>query len=374
MKIYVKAGIGVVALLFASAVGIWVLKTYSKATVQDATGDAVKTEVAVATATSGELPEVLRGIGSLEATRQVMVTTEASGLVTRILFRAGEKVRAGQPLVQLNDEPERGELAKLTAQAIDARAILERTKRLLPQQAATQEQLEQAQSAYDQVNGEISHIKALIDQKQIKSPFDGVLGVRKVNLGQFVHTGDQMVSLTDGKTLYANVTLPEQSAGQVRVGQAMVVTVDAYRGRHFEGFVTTIEPQVDPGTRTLLVQATLPNQDASLAPGMYVSASISLPPLPDVVTVPETAVSYSAYGDFVYVVRGQDAHSLSVKQVYVKTGERFSGRIAIKTGLAAGERVVTSGQLRLRNNAPVRVIANDTVTVGEKNTPDHMLQ
>lgn len=324
-------------------------------------------KVAVAPVLQADFPVVLSGIASLEATRQVQVAAEVDGRVAQILFTPGERVRAGQLLVQLNDAPEQGELARLQAQARNARALLERTRRLVPQQAATREQLDQAQADYDQAAGEIKRIQALIEQKRVKAPFDGVLGVRRVHLGQFARAGDPLVSLTDASSVYANITLPEQALGALRTGQPVTVTVDAHAGRVFEGTVTTIEPQVDPGSRTVRVQATLANADGALAAGMFAHGQVALPPRPGVLTVPETAISYSAYGDSVYVVTppkaGDSSAPLTVTQAYVQTAERVRGRVVVTKGVKPGDRVVTSGQLRLHNGAPVEISAQDTVAL-----------
>ncbi|WP_427939763.1 efflux RND transporter periplasmic adaptor subunit [Achromobacter marplatensis] len=326
-------------------------------------------KVAVAPAVRADFPVALTGIGSLEATRQVQVPAEVDGRVTQILFTAGQHVQAGQLLVQFNDAPEQGELARLQAQARNARTLLERTRRLLPQQAATREQLDQAQADYDQAAADIKRVQALIEQKRVKAPFDGVLGVRRVNLGQFAKAGDPLVSLTDATTLYANITLPEQALGALRTGQSVTVTVDAHAGREFSGQITTVEPQVDPGSRTVRVQATLPNADGALAAGMFAHGRIGLPHRPDVITVPETAVSYSAYGDSVYVLTppaaDQQGAAPTVRQAYVKTAERVRGRVVVTEGLEAGDQVVTSGQLRLHNGAAVDIIAADTVALGD---------
>jgi len=323
-------------------------------------------KVAVATARQADFPVTLSGIGSLEAARQVQVAAEVDGRVDRILFTSGAQVQAGQLLVQLNDAPEQGELARLQAQARNARALLERTRRLLPQQAATREQLDQAQADYDQAAADIKRVQALIEQKRVKAPFDGVLGVRRVNLGQFARAGDALVSLTDGSAMYANITLPEQAMGVLRAGQPVAVTVDAHAGRIFDGKITTVEPQVDAGSRTVRVQATLPNADGALAAGMYAQGQIGLPARPGVITVPETAVSYSAYGDSVYVVtppKAGEQGGTTVRQAYVKTAERVRGRVVVTEGLQAGDQVVTSGQLRLHNGAAVEVGAEDTVAL-----------
>ncbi|AHC45821.1 putative Co/Zn/Cd efflux system membrane fusion protein [Achromobacter xylosoxidans NBRC 15126 = ATCC 27061] len=324
-------------------------------------------KVAVAPVLQADFPVALSGIASLEATRQVLVPAEVDGRVAQILFTPGERVRAGQLLVQLNDAPEQGELARLQAQARNARALLERTRRLVPQQAATREQLDQAQADYDQAAGEIKRIQALIEQKRVKAPFDGVLGVRRVHLGQFARAGDPLVSLTDAASVYANITLPEQALGALRMGQPVSITVDAHAGRVFEGTVTTIEPQVDPGSRTVRVQATLANADGALAAGMFAHGQVMLPARPGVLTVPETAISYSAYGDSVYVVTPPKAGDTSapptVTQAYVQTAERVRGRVVVTKGVKPGDRVVTSGQLRLHNGAPVEISAQDTVAL-----------
>ena len=320
-------------------------------------------KVAVAPAVQADFPVSLSGIGSLEATRQVQVPAEVDGRVAQILFNPGESARAGQLLVQLNDAPEQGELARLQAQVKNARAQLDRSRRLLPQQAATREQLDQAQADYDQAQGDLRRVQAQIEQKRIKAPFDGVLGVRRVNLGQFARAGDPLVSLTNTSTMYANLTLPEQALGALRPGQSVRVTVDAHPGRAFTGKVTTIEPQVDPGTRTVRVQATLDNADGALAAGMYAGSGQSARAAGRDYRA-ETAVSYSAYGNSVYVVNpAQEGKGLTVRQAYVKTAERMQGRVVVSEGLQAGDRVVTSGQLRLHNGAAVELSEQDTVAL-----------
>ncbi|MDG9966811.1 efflux RND transporter periplasmic adaptor subunit [Achromobacter mucicolens] len=364
MKARSRAG-AVVALAVAAALAGGAMYWKSKAAAPGGGWSMPPAKVAVAPAVQADFPVMLAGIGSLEATRQVMVAAEVDGRVAQILFTPGEAVKAGQLLVQLNDAPEQGELARLQAQARNARALLDRTRRLVPLQAATREQLDQAVADHEQAAADVRRVQALIDQKRIKAPFDGVLGVRRVNLGQFARAGDPLVSLTDASSLYANLTLPEQALGALRVGQPVAVTVDAHAGREFPGKVTTVEPQVDPGTRTVRVQALLTNPDGALSAGMYAQGRIGLPDRPDVITVPETAVSYSAYGDSVYVVTPPEAGAAAptVRQAYVKTGERLRGRVVVTEGLKAGDRVVTSGQLRLHNGAAVEILPDDTVAL-----------
>lgn len=353
------AGVGI---LVMAGAGWWVFHQRAQAGTPAWSAPAVK--VAVAPAIQAPLAVALAGIGNLEASRQVQLSAEVDGRVAQILFQPGEQVRLGQLLVQLNDAPEQGELTRLEAQARNTRALLDRTRRLLPQQAATREQLEQAQADHEQALGDIKRIQALIAQKRITAPFDGQLGVRRVHLGQFARAGDPLVSLTDNRTMYANITLPEQALSRVRARQEVSVRVDAYGERRFHGQITTLEPQIDPGSRTLRVQATLPNPDGALAAGMYANALVVLPERAEVITVPETAVSYSAYGDSVYVV-AQAGNAASVKQVYVKTGERTDGRVVVTEGLSAGKQVVTSGQIRLHNGAAVEIASDDTLALAQ---------
>lgn len=322
--------------------------------------------VAAEEARAKTVPTLLMGIGELEATRQVMVTSESSGLVTAILFNAGARVHAGQTLVQLNDAPEQGQLIKLKAESVNAKAQLARTRTLFRQQAATQEQLDQVQANWQQLQGEIVRVQALIDQKRIKAPFSGVLGVRKVNTGQFIQAGDGMVSLTDAGEIYANITLPEHALPVIKTGLKMKITVDAYPNQTFSGTISTIEPMIDRGTRTLLVQATLVNSDNRLSPGMFVKGSISLPDPQRIVSVPETAISYNAYGDFIYVVDKNDENKLVARQVYVQTGRRDGNHVAIVEGIKAGVRVITSGQLRINNGAPVEIASVDTLATEDQ--------
>ena len=200
----------------------------------------------------------------------------------------------------------------------------------------------------------------MIDQKLIKAPFAGELGLRQVELGQYVGPGDALVTLTDLGQLYANFTLPEQDRASLAVGQTVEVRADAFPGEVFQGAITAIEPQVDPTTRVIRVQATLANQEHRLLPGMFAKARVVMPPAENVVSVPATAVDHTLYGDSVFIVAsdGPDADGKSkhkAVQTFVETGAQFEGRIQIVRGVAPGDVVVASGQLKLQNGAPVTV-------------------
>jgi multidrug efflux system membrane fusion protein len=322
--------------------------------------------VAVA-ATAQAVPQSFGGIGSLVAVHQVTVSPEVGGRVTRIFFEAGAAVHAGDPLVQLNDEPERGDLANFQAQARLGQINLLRAKELASRGNGPQVNVDTSQSQLDQANAEIAKTQAQIAQKLIRAPFAGALGIRQVDLGQYVNPGAALVSLTDLDTLYANFTLPEQNRAKLSVGQTIVVVVDAYPGRTFPAQLSTIEPQVGADTRTIKLQATLANPDHLLMPGMFANARVVLPSLPDIVTVPETAVEYTLYGDSVFVVREEPAAqaggapALKVKRTFVKTGDHFDNKVAIIEGLKPGDRVATSGQIKLTDGAAVTLTASDAL-------------
>jgi membrane fusion protein, multidrug efflux system len=320
------------------------------------------TPVAVAEAKSEVIPNLMVAVGDLAAVHQVNVTSDVSGRITDIMFTAGSSVKAGSPLVQLFDGPEQGDLASFKAQATGAQLSLDRAKQLAARQFGPQSTVDAAQATYDQANAGIAKTEAIISQKLVRAPFDGELGVRHVEVGQFLTAGTQIVTLTDLSTLYANFTIPERGSAALEVGQTVRIAVDAYPGRTFEGKINAIEPQIAADTRNIRVQATIANPDHILKPGMFTTTTVVLPDKAPVVTVPETAVDYTLYGDSVFLItekKGDDGKSsLTVARTFVRTGNRIQGRAEILTGLKAGDRVVAVGQLKLQPGAAV-VISTD---------------
>src|SRR6201991_3440764 len=207
--------------------------------------------VTVAQAKSEVIPNLLTAVGDLAAVHQVNVTSDVSGRITEILFTAGTEVKAGSPLIQLFDAPEQADLASFKAQATVAQLSLDRAKQLASRQFGPQATVDSTQAAFDQANAGIARTQAVISQKLVRAPFDGELGVRKVEVGQFLTAGTQIVSLTDLSVLYANFTTTEKQSAQLKVGQTVRVVVDAYPGRIFEGRITTIEPQISTETRNI---------------------------------------------------------------------------------------------------------------------------
>ncbi|MGP9811708.1 efflux RND transporter periplasmic adaptor subunit [Rhodopseudomonas sp. NSM] len=315
--------------------------------------------VSIAEAKSEVVPNLLTAVGDLAAVHQVNVTSDVNGRITDILFTPGSEVKAGAKLLQLYDAPEQADLANYKAQVKVAELSLDRAKQLAARQFGPQATVDQAQASFDQANAGIARTEAVISQKLVRAPFDGVLGVRRVEVGQYLTAGTQIVTLTDLSRLYTNFTVTEKDSGTLKVGQAVRVTVDAYPGRVFEGKITTIEPQISAETRNIRVQGTLDNPEHILKPGMFATTTVVLPDKPAVITVPETAVDYTLYGDSVFLIKEEKADDgktgLTAVRTFVRVGERVHGRAVIQTGLKAGDRVVAVGQLKLQSGAAVAI-------------------
>ncbi len=315
--------------------------------------------VSIAEATSEVVPNLIGAVGDLAAVHQVNVTSDTNGRVTEIMFEAGATVKKGQPLVQLFDGPEQGDLANFKAAASVARINLDRAKQLAERQVGPQATVDTTQAVYDQALASIAKTEAVISQKQVRAAFDGVLGTRRIEVGQYLTAGTQIVSLTDLSAVYVNFTVTEKDSGKLAVGQAVRIKVDAYPGRSFEGKLTTIEPQISADTRNIRVQATIQNPDGVLKPGMFATTTVVLPNKPAVVTVPETAVDYTLYGDSVYLIQEKKTDDgkteLHAVRTFVRTGDRIDGRAVITQGVKAGDRVVAVGQLKLQSGALVAI-------------------
>jgi len=315
--------------------------------------------VTVADAKSEVIPNLLVAVGDLAAVHQVNVTSDVSGRITDILFTPGASVKAETPLVQLFDGPDQGDLASFKAQATGAQAALDRAKQLAARQFGPQSTVDAMQATYDQAIAGIAKTQAIISQKLVRAPFEGELGVRHVEVGQYLTAGTQIVTLTDLSQLYANFTVPEKDSAALKVGQIVRVTVDAYPGRTFEGKINAVEPQIATDTRNIRVQATFDNPDHILKPGMFTTTTVVLPDKPPVITIPETAVDYTLYGDSVFLITEKKEvdgkTSLTAVRTFVRTGNRINGRAEVLNGLKEGDRVVAVGQLKLQSGAAVAI-------------------
>jgi multidrug efflux system membrane fusion protein len=320
-------------------------------------------QISAVVATSEAVPHQVSGVGSLAAVHQVTVTPEVGGRVTEITFTAGARVKAGDRLVQINDAPDQGDLANYQAQQRWTTVSLQRATALAARQFGPQTDVDNWTTQLDQAKAQIQKTQAIIAQKSIRAPFGGELGVRQIDLGQYLNPGAPIVTLTDLSTLYVNFTLPSQVTPQIAVGQKVEVTADAFPGRKFQAAITTIDPQIRAETRTITVQATMANPDEALRPGMFVNAQVVLPEDGQQVVLPETAVDYTLYGDSVYVIQpdgtGADGKPvLKAHRTPVKTGLRWANKVAVLSGIKAGDQVVAAGQIKVQDGAAVTVTGN----------------
>ena len=308
-------------------------------------------------------------VGTFVAVNGTDVTTEAGGVVRSIEFDAGQPVAAGAVLVRLNTANEDATLKALQASAQLARVQADRWQKLSRDQLVSKDDAQQKLTAAATAQAQVEAQRALVAQKTIRAPFSGVLGIRKVNLGQYVAPGAAVVSLQQLDPIYLDFSLPEREIGKMVVVTLIRASVDALPGQVFEGEVTAIEPQVDANTRNFKVQATLPNPDRAMRPGGFAKVGFDLGGARDVVVIPQTAVSFNPYGNAVFVVskvkrkpgekdmqgKPLTGDKFVVTQRFVKTGATRGDLIAVTDGLKPGEQVVTSGLLKLRNDAEVTI-------------------
>lgn len=322
------------------------------------------TKVALAPVERTVAPRALHGVGALEAARQVALAAETPGRVTRIAFESGQTVKAGQLLVQMNDAPEQAERLRLQAQLRNAETVLARTRMLKADQVATQEQLDKAIAARDMAKGELRRVEAVIAQKAVRAPFDGVIGIRRVHEGQYLNAGEAVASLVDAGTMHVNFSLDEQAVRHLQPQQPVVLQLDAWPEQAFDARITAIDPLIG-ASRTVQVQASLPNVDGKLRAGMFAGIRVQRPQQEEVLTVPETALTYNAYGQTVFIARQAETQGLTVHRVAVKTGERWDGRVEIESGLAEGDQVVVSGQIKLSDGMQVEPVASNTLNAAD---------
>ena len=298
----------------------------------------------------------------------VAVTAQESGLITDIRFESGRSVRKGDVLVQQYVEDEQVRLNGLRAELDLARKSYDRSQSLIGKQAVSQSQLDSTLSELERMTALVQNLEVSIAKRTIRAPFDGVLGIRKVNVGQYIEPGDEIVTLEALDPIYVDFRIPQSRFPDTRIGQSVRVAVDAYPGKAFEGTINALEPQVDPATRSFLVQAIIDNGDLALRPGMYVNTHVLLAAREKVLTLPQAAIVYNPYGNSVFVVEPGEAGQLVARAAYVKLGDTRGDQVAVLSGIEAGARVVTAGQLRLRNGSPVKV--DDRVVIGNSPDPD----
>ena len=303
-----------------------------------------------------DVPAALEAIGTLEAVRQLMLSPEVAGRVVAIHFNAGDRVKAGQTLVKLYDAPEQADRTAALADAALARNQFDRAEALAPKGAISKAVLDQRRAERDRAEAAIGQLDARISQKSVRAPFSGEIGLRRIDLGQYLSPGDAIATLTSLDQLHVNFTVPQQDLGLLRQGAQVNVAADAWPGRIFTATVQAIEPRISNDTRNVTVQAVLPNADEALKPGMYVKVALTLAPETGRLVVPATAIMTSAMGDSVVVVRHMDAGGIGTAEIVeVSAGRRIGDRVVVASGLKAQDVVVTTGQIRIQPGQKVRV-------------------
>ena len=315
--------------------------------------------VTVATAKMTQWEKTLSSVGSLEAVQGMMVSAEMSGKVRRIAFKAGAWVEAGELLLQQDISEERAALRAADSRARLADKDLQRAKLLNNENVVTEAVLDEKAAEYEQAVAEMERIQAIISKKTIRAPFAGRLGIRLVNKGQFLESGQAIVSLQSMDPIFVNFKLPQQNIRHLEASLGVRAYPSDNKDVYVSGRITALNPDVDPGTRNIQVQATLANADEQLRPGMFVRVSVLLPEPEPVLAIPVTAVLHAPYSDSVFVVDGDaaasDQVSLVLRQTFVQLGEKRGDFVSVLDGLQSGETVVSTGVFQLRNGMPVTI-------------------
>lgn len=327
--------------------------------------------VATAVATAQTWRNTLSAVGTVESFQGVTLRSEIEGRILRIAFQSGAAVKAGELLVELESSEEQAQLKSLEATTRLATATLQRAKDLRANNTNTEVELETAEATHAQALAAVERLRSTLAKKQIVAPFTGRLGIRHVNIGQFLNKGDTIVTLEAINPAYVDFALPQQDLPHLKAGLPVRVRVDAFPEKNFEGRIEAIDPRVSSETRNVRVRAVVPNPDEVLRPGFFAQVSVELPDETNVLELPATAVVYSPYGNSVYVVvekSGADgAKQLVAEQRFVTTGAKRGDLVSILKGIAAGDNVVTAGQMKLRNGAPV--VINNSVVPSSSPTP-----
>jgi membrane fusion protein (multidrug efflux system) len=348
-----------VAITVIGALGFVKFRQIQTAIAQGAAFQPPPEAVTTIVAEQEEWPTTLSAIGTMVAVQGVTVSADLPGIVDRIAFDSGRTVQEGDVLVRLDTRQEQAQLAAAEAQRDLAGQNFERMRSLVEERAVTRADYDRAEAEQKQAAARIGEIRATIERKTIRAPFSGILGLRQVNLGQYLTGGDPIVPLQSLSPIYVNFGVPQQEAAQIQVGRKLRITTDTVAGVEFAGRITALDSIVDQTTRNVQVQATLANPQGKLRPGMFVQTEVVLGANRSVIALPASAISYAPYGDSVFVVSDIDGSNgqkyRGVRQQFVKLGGARGDQIAVVSGVKPGEEVVTSGVFKLRNGAAVQI-------------------
>jgi len=318
------------------------------------------TVVTSAKVEKGNWVPILHAVGSIAPVQGATISAELAGTVAAVGFESGTPVKKGEMLIKLDAAAEEAQLRSNQAEAELAKADFERARDLANRKVISQAELDAASAKLTQKLAAVENEKSLIAKKQIIAPFDGIAGIRAVNVGQMVPVGAQLVSLQQLDQVYANFSLPQQDLARVQVGLPVKVTTDAIQDREFEGKLTAVNSSIDPATRSVSVQATLDNSDHALRAGMFARVQVILPDQKPTLFIPATAVSYAPYGNSVYLIEKKQNEQtkkdeLVLRQQFIRTGEARGDFVAVTDGLKEGDEVVSTGVFKLRNGMSVAI-------------------
>ncbi|MEO6005171.1 MAG: efflux RND transporter periplasmic adaptor subunit [Opitutus sp.] len=329
------------------------------------------TAVTTADAAAADWHSSVKAIGTLAPVQGVTISADAEGTLVKVAVENGSAVKEGDLLVEIDSTVEHAQLAAAEARASLSHLSRDRAKGLWEQKATAQSEFDVAEATLKQSEAEVSGLKALIAKKQVRAPFAGRVGIRSVNLGQYVSRGQALLPLQKLNPIYVNFYVPQRQMQVLSQTQKISVVVDAYEKTPFEGTINAINSVVDPATRNVFVQATLANPEENLRSGMFARVEVELPNTESVVVIPATSIAYASYGNSVFIVeqiKDKDGKEyLGVRQQFVKLGATRGDLVAITEGLKPGEKVVSAGVFKLRNGAPVQV--NNSAQPGSNATP-----
>ncbi|MFO7995109.1 MAG: efflux RND transporter periplasmic adaptor subunit [Marinobacter sp.] len=312
-------------------------------------------KISATTAKAEQWTPELKAVGSIKAVNGIEVANELPGVVETISFESGDSVEKGDVLIRLDAAIDEAALRTRRAEAQLAEQEFKRASDLLPKRAVSQSQYDESKANFDAARARVNEAEAQLSKKVIRAPFDGKLGLRLIDQGEYIGTGTPIVEINMLDPIYVDYTLSEKDLPRVDREYDVTATVAAVPDRTFEGKVSAINTSVNPESRTVRIRATLENEDNLLRPGMFATIATRQPEDRDVITLPRTAISYNTYGDYVFVVEENDDGDLIVNRRTVQTGDTRDGRVAVTDGLEEGERVVSKGLLRLRAEQKVEI-------------------
>jgi membrane fusion protein (multidrug efflux system) len=309
--------------------------------------------------TSAWQPSV-EAIGSLRAVKGADLSVEVSGIVDSISFNSGDDVEQGAPLLKLRSDDDAAKLESLEATAELNQITYDRDQKQFKLQAVSQATLDTDAANLKNANAQVAQQQAILDKKTLRAPFAGHLGIRAVDLGQYLGAGTVIVTLQALDPVFMDFFVPQQSMDQIRLGQTVTVKVDAYKDQSFTGEISAVNPKVDSSSRNVQIRATLKNADHRLIPGMYATVNIATGTPRNYITLPQTAIAYNPYGDTIYIVDRKGAGAdgkpqLIARQSFVTIGPTRGDQVAVLKGVNDGDEVVTAGQLKLRNGSPILI-------------------